>query len=1100
MDKLRMIESLGAKNKKYLRDRFGYANIRAAYSVYNVNNANDAYEALKFENNNIVEQARKDAAIAKAAKKLEDNKIYITTVQVKFDIKDKNGKKRSFTKNISFTSKKKDIKKKKEEEIGKYEGRYIQESLFTKVSATPVGSSSVAVGLSQGLENIKMKNAVSYGLSGEEEQIWDTKEGKCVFDYLIHLYGDVKGFKKMMNYEFLQNQFGENSLEEGVSTKQIELFCKQFGLSYYALDSNEKTLSFYVAKDKKTTAPALIFRILNGHMYPIENVKRRTGIVRSNRDCNIKTKSVEQIKGAEKEIVIKELIAPTDEDEELTGNDFAIDYINKCGKIPYPLKSNNLYFEDGHITRMVIDDKIINTQPIDEDIKNYFEKNERTYQGENLNNILMELWEDTYNEKMYEGELMSEYNNEVYDMLSRDGVKHRVHYGATREIKNEEINEKLVGCDIEKCYSSLLLNPMDDFIIMDLTDEVEYFTDDYYYYDDSCLPFGLYYVNTNDLTILHQSNIYSNKILDYAKQNGIEFKIQYQIKSANSIDKDYFKTIIKTITEKATSVGLIKKLINSITGCLGKTQSKHLKVGLTNNIDEVWENEIIRDIDNGKEIYFNKLSTFKKTGGKEEATAKTARAEALGSAIASELIVFGEIIKTEMIANALPIYIQILDWSNIILDKMIKEMGGECVFRKTDCAVVIGGNPVIEMEKDKDNIMKTWGSFRNETFENIKDFNYEKKMKSNRHIEPIYLNQNWNILPHSSSNQYKEIIDDAIKYGGLRIDGRAGTGKSYIILEGIRQGLIPDEPNCRLAFTNKAAQNLNGTTIHKALAINANEKSNSKSLEGFKNKKIIVVDEIGMINKQLWKHLCILKKKNPHLIFILLGDYRQTKPIEDFEYDYFNSSIVRYLTNGNKIELTEKQRYDDELWNFLENYYEKDIIGKLKHSNKIDMNKKMICYYNATRDEVNNFCMNKCKTNNSLYLPYERLDKNDKANSAYIYEGLPIMSIKNNCKLNIINTDEFKVKEFSNETITLQRLDNDDEDDLIIEINDFHKNFVVNYISTTHKLQGATITEDLLIFDWYGREGFSHSLRGNKNVGYTALSRVKSLNQIYIHF
>jgi hypothetical protein len=92
------------------------------------------------------------------------------------------------------------------------------------------------------------------------------------------------------------------------------------------------------------------------------------------------------------------------------------------------------------------------------------------------------------------------------------------------------------------------------------------------------------------------------------------------------------------------------------------------------------------------------------------------------------------------------------------LDKMIKEMGGECVFRKTDCAVVIGGKPVIEMEKDEDNIMKTWGSFRNETFENIKDFNYEKKMKSNRHIEPIYLNQSWNTLAYNSSRQYKEII------------------------------------------------------------------------------------------------------------------------------------------------------------------------------------------------------------------------------------------------------------------------------------------------------------------------------------------------------
>ena len=49
-----------------------------------------------------------------------------------------------------------------------------------------------------------------------------------------------------------------------------------------------------------------------------------------------------------------------------------------------------------------------------------------------------------------------------------------------------------------------------------------------------------------------------------------------------------------------------------------------------------------------------------------------------------------------------------------------------------------------------------------------------------------------------------------------------------------------------------------------------------------------------------------------------MGDKRQTKPIEDYDIDYFNSSIVKHLVNYNKCELTERQRYNKELWDFLE--------------------------------------------------------------------------------------------------------------------------------------------------------------------------------------
>lgn len=50
----------------------------------------------------------------------------------------------------------------------------------------------------------------------------------------------------------------------------------------------------------------------------------------------------------------------------------------------------------------------------------------------------------------------------------------------------------------------------------------------------------------------------------------------------------------------------------------------------------------------------------------------------------------------------------------------------------------------------------------------------------------------------------------------------------------------------------------------------------------------------------------------------------------------------------------------------------------------------------------------------------------------------------------------------------------DDDDDesgvehaVTIDIGAFHTNFLINYCSTTHKVQGDTITEDFTIWDWH---------------------------------
>lgn len=1063
---------------------------RKEIEAWLLDNYNSIVETI---NNNEKELKAKEKKMEKQLKK--DNKTYIQEFTISFELKQKGKTKwRKVTTSHSIVGKKSQLKKLLEDYYNERVAHYeeISPTNFRKPSYK--AGSAIEVKTGNGLANINMKNAGSFGLSNEKEQEWDTQTGKCVFDYLIHLYGNVKGFKKIMNYEYLNNEFTfaneEDALTAGVSINKIHDFCVKYKLSYYALDCYENTIKFYVPPEKKHNVASLIFRIINEHMYPIEDFALRKSIVSKNRgDVNIKSVDVDTTQ-SKKEKPLYQVISP---DQDCDKNEFAIDFIEKLNKIPYPIKASNIYYEDGNIKRLVIDDKLILTEPINESVKNFYENGEKKYQGQCIQNILFELWEDTYGENIYQGELMSSFNPDVKELLSQKNIKYRTHFGATREITEDMkelfLNEGAVSCDIEKCYSSLLLNPLDEFIKLETYNDIQEFINDDYYYNQDELPIGLYVVETNDMTILHKSNVYSNKILDYAKQNGIDFNIKYKIITTTTIDKTYFHSILDNIKERTTDANLIKLVMNTITGCLGKTYGKFLKVGLTTNLDEIFENEIIKHIDDKvNDFYFKKFNILDK-----------------------DLFLFGEIEKTKFVSNSLPIYIQLLDWSNIKLHQMIKEMGGECVYRKTDCAVCIGGNQVNEIEKDKTNITKTWGSFRNEdcSSDDIIERNYTRLMNTDRHIDIPNITDDWNIKNFNSSSQWKEILDYAIENKGLFVDGRAGTGKSFIIHKGIENKILNEDSKYRLAFTNKAARNINGTTIHKSLAINKKDKSNIKSMTlKYQGKTIICIDEIGMIALNVWKKILLLKEANKELIFILLGDKRQCKPIEDLSVDYFNSTIIKSLVNYNKCELTERQRYDEELWNFLEDYYVKGITGKLKHKKptKEDMkNSKMICYYNKTRDAINDMCMNTLKPNNCLYLPYERkkdedgniIDKGDKANSAYIYKDLPVMCVKNNKKFKIINTDEFKVKEYNDANIILTNIDTNE--DLTIEYKDFHLNFVVNYISTTHKLQGSTITQKLFIYDWYcPYECGLYGLKQDRNVGYTALSRVKTLDQIYI--
>jgi ATP-dependent exoDNAse (exonuclease V) alpha subunit len=90
-------------------------------------------------------------------------------------------------------------------------------------------------------------------------------------------------------------------------------------------------------------------------------------------------------------------------------------------------------------------------------------------------------------------------------------------------------------------------------------------------------------------------------------------------------------------------------------------------------------------------------------------------------------------------------------------------------------------------------------------------------------------------------------------------------------------------------------------------------------------------------------------------------------------------------------------------------------------------------------------------------------------------------------KKNILNSQKFIVKQIKDKKIIL----NDEDNEVVVDINKFHKYFYLGFCITIHASQGETFTEPYTIYDW----GFKHFCNKAK---YVALSRATSIKNIQI--
>jgi ATP-dependent exoDNAse (exonuclease V) alpha subunit len=273
------------------------------------------------------------------------------------------------------------------------------------------------------------------------------------------------------------------------------------------------------------------------------------------------------------------------------------------------------------------------------------------------------------------------------------------------------------------------------------------------------------------------------------------------------------------------------------------------------------------------------------------------------------------------------------------------------------------------------------------------------------------------------------------------------------------------------------------------MMLKKDNKLSKDSGNAFKNKKYCIVDEIGMTPSYLLKHIHSIKKQFPNIIFICMGDLRQLPPVEEGRLKNFNpfsSPFLKSICNNNRIELTERHRYDAILGDYLDDGYDNGNWNGLKFEEQQVENlvlSRNICYFNSTRNRINKMC------NEYLSKSKDSIRIGDDVKNMILYDGLRVIAIVSNKEYDFFNSEEYIVDCYNSEEVILSSVYNHNL--LQLKFDEFLKSFDLNYIGTTHRSQGETYDCKVCLFDY-------NKLVSDKHIIYTACSRATKFDNVII--
>ena len=1091
---------------------------------YSGNRLDSAYKYLADILDVILEPDRKDFK----RKYQRDNQRVLLTAVVRYRpyFRGKNGSKTYHPQGVVEISKNRQVKRKDVDKTLKewrddFEPEMLPDYPYAGGDGSVSSSSVSSIG-----GRTAVRDFAALDLDGfVPNDVWDKKRNMCFVDWIQHRYCDVKGIKKKLkmnkkatqkesddaieyysthHFDEWENEYvlditeNPNPNKTGYTINHISTFCKNLGINYVSIVDNEIIAYQRNKKTENLKIPSLVFELKSNHLYPytdkhkVKCLVEKASQIKSNLhqkgkvDENVKKEMAEKLNNIFKLDKFKHKYNKYDNSIQQTTR---LEYAMECiahheKKLPhYP---HNLYLHNNYLSSFTIGENryLLNSDQDEDTINmlNYLEKKNIKYIGQSPQFFTKEYLKDF--------EYSSYLNPKVRQTLLSKGIKYRTHLGAIGDIYDTEWCEKYhhSSCyDINKCYRSVMENPLENFMTIQFESEIQRYT-------GQDITLGLYYIRTTDMTLLHQDNWYSSKMVEYAIINGVIDKnnIRYFIKGS-AIPNNPLKDIINKIIHEMSDYKDMKKVINCIYGMMAKTDDTSTYLNLDEDQNAIWRNYACKKGLNDENVVIQKYTTntlnnvFLQKLPINQDCLDNVYSFLPADDRSRTMYVYGESIKTERMDTNLPIAIQILDQANIKLYEMTKFIGGELLWRKTDCAMIYDGKQI----KDSNVV----GEYRNHDKPHLEDI---KPMNTDRSVNCLTKEEIWEQLVYNNSDEWLKILDDMYKNGGGLLLGRAGTGKSFVSKQGAKHFDKMNIKHKSLAFTNKATIQLGGETIHKFLKIDKDGKIDKKwAKEQSKYIDVIFIDEISMISCELWKLLTELKRLSK-CKFILIGDYRQLPPIENINVDWFKHSVIHYLTNNMKCELTSMKRYDQALWDRLEDLWENNNLKFEieKHDIHDLIGATNICYKNATCKMVNKKVMNKLKPNDAVFVKYDD-DDTKYHQDAYLYDGL---------KCIMFRTEKDKTFK-KNESVVVCNVDDNkfsltnDIDTIEYDIKDFHKIVQVGYATTIHKSQGDTCDGRINIFDLPFMTGeWFIEINGIENVKkalYTAISRGRKLSDIH---
>jgi len=300
----------------------------------------------------------------------------------------------------------------------------------------------------------------------------------------------------------------------------------------------------------------------------------------------------------------------------------------------------------------------------------------------------------------------------------------------------------------------------------------------------------------------------------------------------------------------------------------------------------------------------------------------------------------------------------------------------------------------------------------------------------------------------------------------FKLTGIGGTGKTYLAAATI----IPQLISNGYKFKVMTQANLAGNKYNDYQTLASFFPENNP---GIKHPRYdyLIVDEFSCISLWYYEQLYYYQQQH-HAAIILIGDTNQTLPIDTNPRDYNKLNLINEMTDFQELKLTTIKRYDDALAHALQTLIETGKIPpeiqQINNQQFMDMVKPQdvnVCYRNIFKDNSNAVLLKKFPTTGII--PYI-------------------------CKQN--------TNDFNNGQLFHLLKNQDDGDAIYDKFVDYHtgedlkqqpnKDILhLAYCLTTHSVQGQTFSRNVFIHE-------AHIM--DKNIIYTALSRAKSIDRVYI--